>query len=224
MYGHVATHVCMHATRCIQVDTMFAPPGTDLLLGSTKQRQIVLWQHNSMGAYRTFRKHDDWVEAVVVVKPAPAPDAEPDAEPPEEEIYSAGADGKVLRWALDVEQNCDIYQCVEEYQVHQKNIYCILYSPSLDCLITGGEDATIQLHYLSGVVPTFNEVPLPTYFADHEGRIAGLALIGSGGTLLASISADKTLRTWDLTSMKPLAVRRGRRCGRATGHGGVRTA
>lgn len=189
----------------------------------------------------------------MVVMPAPSPDAEPDAEPPGEEIYSCGADGKVLRWALDVEQNCDIYQCLEEYQVcdtwtnlaprvrlqllllqlqfvivqfpiemaclcrigsgchclghqvvphrkpdqhltashfcmcrqlarqgatavmllvlasddraglacctavlacflqvHNKNIYCILYSSTLDCLITGGEDATIQLHYLSG--------------------------------------------------------------------------
>lgn len=154
------------------------------------------------GVHRIFRKHEDWVEAVIVVRPSTT--AGTDAEPVADEIYSCGADGKVLRWQLDVEQNCDIYQCVEEYQVHEKNIYAILYSPALDCLITGGEDATIQLHYLSGVVPTFNEVPLPTCFSDHEARVTGLALLGNN--ILASISFDKTLRTWDLTTMKPLSV------------------
>jgi hypothetical protein len=29
-----------------------------------------------------------------------------------EEIFSAGADGKVLRWQLDAEENCDIYVCI----------------------------------------------------------------------------------------------------------------
>lgn len=31
---------------------------------------------------------------------------------PCEEIFSAGADGKLLRWQLDAEQNCDIYECI----------------------------------------------------------------------------------------------------------------
>ena len=48
--------------------------------------------------------------------------------------------------------------------MHDKNIYCILYNEQLDCLITGGEDRTIQLHYLGGIIPTFNDVPLPTSF------------------------------------------------------------
>ena len=28
------------------------------------------------------------------------------------EIFSASADGKVLRWQLDADENCDIYECV----------------------------------------------------------------------------------------------------------------
>lgn len=31
-------------------------------------------------------------------------------------------------------------------------------------MTTGGEDKTIRLHYLSRVVRTFNDVPLPTMF------------------------------------------------------------
>lgn len=52
-----------------------------------------------------FRKHEDWVEALVVVHTTVH-------EQPCEEIFSAGADGKLLRWQLDVEQNCDIYECI----------------------------------------------------------------------------------------------------------------
>ncbi len=54
------------------------------------------------------------------------------------------------------------------------------------------------------MVPTYNDMPLPTDFTDHEGRVSGLALLK--GNLLASISFDKTLRIWDLTTMKPVAV------------------
>lgn len=52
-----------------------------------------------------FKKHDDWVEALAVVTTTLT-------EQPIEEIFSAGADGKLLRWQLDVEQNCDVYECI----------------------------------------------------------------------------------------------------------------
>lgn len=39
---------------------------------------------------------------------------------------------------------------------------------------------------------------------DHESRVTGLALLK--GNLLASCSFDRSLRVWDLTTMKPLAV------------------
>lgn len=48
--------------------------------------------------------------------------------------------------------------------MHDKNIYAIVYSKQQNCLITAGEDSTIQLYYLSGDVPTYNDVPLPTCF------------------------------------------------------------
>ncbi len=59
----------------------------------------------------------------------------------------------MLRWQLDAEQNCDVYVCMEEWQLHSKNIYCMVYSPSLNCLITGSEDNTIHLHYLHSKSP-----------------------------------------------------------------------
>ena len=84
---------------------LFAPLDTDLLLGATKQHQLVIWQHNPTGAYRAFKKHNDWVESLIVVNTMVNGQSC-------EEIFSAGADGIVLRWQLDQEQNCDIYQCI----------------------------------------------------------------------------------------------------------------
>ncbi|KAG1651980.1 hypothetical protein FOA52_006100 [Chlamydomonas sp. UWO 241] len=52
--------------------------------------------------------------------------------------------------------------------MHEKNIHAMVYSEDLECLITGGEDCMIQLYYLNQVVPTYNDVPLPTCFKDHE--------------------------------------------------------
>ncbi|KAF5833397.1 WD40-repeat-containing domain protein, partial [Dunaliella salina] len=180
-----------------KVSHMFAPPHTDLLLGATRQRQLVIWQHSRNAAYRMFREHSDWVEALVVVQTTLH-------EKPVEEIFSAGADGKLLRWQLDAEQNCDIYECIEEIPLHKRNIYAIVFHQEQNCLITGGEDTTIQLYYLSGEVPTFNDVPLPTSFTDHEARVTGLAMLKNH--MLASISFDRTIRIWDLSNMKPVSV------------------
>jgi hypothetical protein len=35
-----------------RVTHLFAPLGTDLLLGATFKRQLVVWQHNKQAAYR----------------------------------------------------------------------------------------------------------------------------------------------------------------------------
>ena len=40
----------------------------------------------------------------------------------------------------------------------------MVYSEELECLITAGEDCSIELYYLSQEVPKFNDVPLPTCF------------------------------------------------------------
>lgn len=58
-----------------------------------------------MGGYRAFKKHDEWVESLVVVNTVVN-------KHNCEQIFSAGADGMVLRWQLDMEQNCDVYECI----------------------------------------------------------------------------------------------------------------
>lgn len=158
-----------------RISSLYAPMGTDMLLGATRQRQLVIWQYNKMAAYRwvqyswlygmggcgrergagswqwaagrewcgpgldgpgfdvcwlhsrpcscktaptamlkprfrsMFRKHEDWVEALAVVSSTLGDGT------PCDEVFSAGADGRVLRWQLDVEENCDIYECIVSF-------------------------------------------------------------------------------------------------------------
>eukprot|EP00201_Polytomella_parva_P021851 CAMPEP_0175043714 /NCGR_PEP_ID=MMETSP0052_2-20121109/3361_1 /TAXON_ID=51329 ORGANISM="Polytomella parva, Strain SAG 63-3" /NCGR_SAMPLE_ID=MMETSP0052_2 /ASSEMBLY_ACC=CAM_ASM_000194 /LENGTH=378 /DNA_ID=CAMNT_0016306845 /DNA_START=48 /DNA_END=1181 /DNA_ORIENTATION=- len=48
------------------VSLLFAPDGTEILLGASKQRQIILWQFNRMGAYRIFKNQSAWLEGMIV--------------------------------------------------------------------------------------------------------------------------------------------------------------
>lgn len=64
--GGLVTQLCCACLRCFiastaqesngldryNIDYMYAPPGTDMLLGSSRQRQLIMWQYNHMGAYR----------------------------------------------------------------------------------------------------------------------------------------------------------------------------
>lgn len=88
--------------------------------------------------------------------------------------------------------------------LHNTNILCATYDPELDCIITGGDDSRIQIHYMDGHVPMDGETELPTSFEAHTERVTGLAIMEDG--ILASVSHDKTLRTWKLSKMKPLQV------------------
>ncbi len=51
-----------------------------------------------------FQRHADWVECLLVVRKGD--------EPGGEHIYSGGADGRVLHWRQDVEQQCDVFNAV----------------------------------------------------------------------------------------------------------------
>ncbi len=104
------------------------------------------------------------------------------------------AAAQVLRWQLDLEQNCDVFVCVEEWALHTKNIYCMVYSPQLNCLITGSEDNTIHMHYLHS-----------EWGGERQGASAGLSP-GAGQRLRAvhgepapglRCTAGAAIRLWD---------------------------
>ncbi|GMH37514.1 hypothetical protein BSKO_05387 [Bryopsis sp. KO-2023] len=176
------------------VNLMFVPPKTDLVMAATREKQIVVWRYNRSGAYRVFRNGDEWVEHVLIIPIGTGAGYQ--------RIFTCGTNGRLLHWKLDAEQNCDVYHAEDDTISHGSTILCATFDPQMECIVTGAEDACIRVHYLDGHVPMDGDTPLPTFFDTHTNRITGLAILEDN--VLASVSYDKSLRTWNLFQMKPL--------------------
>lgn len=93
----------------------------------------------------------------------------------------------------------------EEVPMSSCSIICLLYLRDSQCLVAGCDDGLIHVHYLNGHVPMANDHPLPTTLAGHEAKIIGLVQLADG--LLLSASHDRSMRVWDLATMKQVHVR-----------------
>ncbi|KAL3157712.1 hypothetical protein ABBQ32_012143 [Trebouxia sp. C0010 RCD-2024] len=122
----------------LHVTQLRQPPGSDVVIACTAKRQLMLWRPNPGAAFRTFTARPTWMEAVLVV---PQPDSEPSI------VFSACADGHVLRWELDADLNADSYKVGEEMPLHDSNVLAMVYSQDLDALITASQDTTIRIHW-----------------------------------------------------------------------------
>lgn len=171
------------------IQKLHQAPGTDVVIGMTAQRQLVLWRYNPSAAHRVLNGHRDWVECLTVVR------RDEDGGTPN--VFSAGSDGLIFRWQPNSELNTDLYTCQDQLSGHEASIMCITYSDELDMLVTGSEDTTIRLWPLAQQVvePDTDEEDL-LVLAGHEGRVTGLACCGEH--VLASVSHDMTMRFWDL--------------------------
>jgi WD40 repeat protein len=97
----------------------------------------------------------------------------------------------------------------EDTPVADCNVLCLLHLPEQHCIVSGCEDGTIKLNYLDGHAASSTSgerdaVQLPTVLTGHEGKVTGLAALPGG--LVLSCSEDRSLRVWDLRTMKQLHV------------------
>jgi WD40 repeat protein len=97
----------------------------------------------------------------------------------------------------------------EDIPVADCNVLCLLHLPEQHCILSGCEDGSIKLSYLDGHVAGSSTgerdaVQLPTVLTGHEGKVTGLAALPGG--LVLSCSEDRSLRVWDLRTMKQLHV------------------
>eukprot|EP00775_Hariotina_reticulata_P004041 gene4041-4288_t len=193
------------------VDLLYAPPGSDLVLAGTTKRQLVVWQYNPHGAHRVMCGHEDWVEGLHIGNAG--------HDITDQRVFSFSADGHVCMWELDAEQNCDVYKVVEDVAAAECNVLCLLYLAEQQCIVCGCEDGDIRLHYLDSRMPSFagDGSILPSKLSDeewlglhavaapgHQGKVSGLAELPDH--LLLSCSDDRTLRVWDLGTMKQVHV------------------
>jgi WD40 repeat protein len=95
----------------------------------------------------------------------------------------------------------------EDTPVADCNVLCLLHLPDQQCIMSGCEGGSIKLNYLEGHAAssaTGDAVQLPTVLTGHEGKVTGLAALPGG--LVLSCSEDRSLRVWDLRTMKQLHV------------------
>ena len=86
---------------CLEATVVVWSPFDDL-------RQFADHLYPTYAQHSMFREHTGWIEAMAVVQTTLN-------DRTVEEIFSAGADGKLLRWQLDTEQNCDVYECIVSF-------------------------------------------------------------------------------------------------------------
>ena len=235
------------------------PDASDVLVGLSSQRQLVMWQFNPCAAQRVLTGHADWVEALCVVERSMAYDSHAEGgnwgkiaaadvgddgggggepadglpggrkRPRETIVFSAGADGVLLRWQPSPELNTDVYTCVEELAGgHRGGILCLAHCAELDLLLTGSEDASVRVWHLdgreelgaqtaarnkrreqrgleppAGPAGRDNPTKVPDVLLGHEGQVSCLAALE--GAVLASAGADCSLRFWDLRTRHEIA-------------------
>jgi WD40 repeat protein len=108
-------------------------------------------------------------------------------------LAAAGSDGNVH--LLEAETLAEISQ----WAAHSPTVMALCTLPN-GCLATGGRDARIRIWDLTSASPTLKQE-----VAAHHYTIYDLAL-HPGGDLLLSASMDKTLKLWDLETMRLLRV------------------
>ena len=187
-------------------------PGTDTVVGVTTSRQLVVWQYNPRAAARVLCAHTDWIEGMCIVR------ARSEHGEGEISVFSAGAEGSVLRWGLNPQLNTDWFLSQdEELYGHEGAILCLVYAPQIHAVLTGSDDCTIRVWYLDdqggasgsgGALPEAGVSATATVdrgnpgddsqhiLALHEARVNALAL--AGDEVLVSVSQDQSLAFWDL--------------------------
>ncbi|KAK9840413.1 hypothetical protein WJX74_009520 [Apatococcus lobatus] len=118
------------------------PCGSEVVLAATQSRNLVLWRYEPFAAFRTFMASGGGVECIQCLY---------DEDGYMTHLFTAMLGGQVLSWALDLEQNLEVYRVQEEFKLHNKPIVAMCYSLELDCLITASEDSTTRVHYLGRV-------------------------------------------------------------------------
>ncbi|XP_024530233.1 uncharacterized protein LOC9659693 [Selaginella moellendorffii] len=119
------------------------------------------------------------------------------------EIYSAGADGSILKWKPSPGNNCDSWTMHEYAPPCGSAVLCMIHDPTSDVLVTGSEDCKIRIWNLD-TQPTVSrcqvaggEVTGPDVLRGHEAKIVGLCVHNEEGMQYSPPRDEGEIAMWD---------------------------
>lgn len=173
----------------------FSPQGDHLVTGSYDQ-SVKIWDIATGKCLDTLQKHTNRVWSVAF-------------HPQGKLVVSGGDDHAIKVWELQRGK------CIKTLQGNSNAIYAIAYSDQSDrrnLLASGHEDQTIKLWNLNINAPQTLEPDLQPFqvLRGHSDRILSVAF-SPNGQMLASGSADRTIRLWNPHTGKSLKTLQGHR-------------
>ncbi|ETO05532.1 hypothetical protein RFI_31865 [Reticulomyxa filosa] len=129
---------------------------------------------------------------------------------------SSSSDNTIRFW--DIKKNKQF----KIFNGHTKGVYCIEFSPFNDCkyLCSGSGDKTIRLwdveesesvHVFNGHTDSVWCLDISPLRSNNKNESNHIGIIGGNGYTICSGSNDKTIRVWDIETIKQLNVFRGHR-------------
>jgi len=156
----------------------FSPKG-DLLTSGSYDQTVKIWHIDTGKCLDTLEKHTNRIWSV--------------AFHPQGHLIASGGDDHAARvWELQTGQ------CTKTFQGHSNAIYGIAHSWQQNLLASGHEDETIKLWDINLNAPQGLKVDLQPFriLHGHSNRVFSVAF-SHNGQLLASASADRTIKLWN---------------------------
>jgi small GTP-binding protein len=154
----------------------FDPQGGTLASGST-DNTVKLWEARSGNLLRTLQGHQNSVYSVAF-------------NPQGGTLASGSSDQTVKLWETHSGK------LLRTLKGHQAAIYGVTFDPQGGTLASGGKDSTVKLW----------EARSGKLLRTLEGHTGAVAIVATDGRLLASKSADQTIRLWSCETWETVAI------------------
>ncbi|MEL6927111.1 MAG: NB-ARC domain-containing protein [Cyanobacteria bacterium J06600_6] len=174
-----------HANAVLSV--VFSPQG-NLLASSSIGHKIRLWNINTGECVKVFTGHSNMINSIAF-------------HPQGHSLASGSYDQSVRLWDIVT------HQCLKTWQGYSNQTLVVTFSPDPKLLVSGGHDTKIRLWDIE------TEQTVQT-LQGHENWVFSLAFVSAAnrvGTknnarILASASADKSIKLWNLDSGQEIAT------------------
>ncbi|KAJ3070743.1 hypothetical protein HDU98_006242 [Podochytrium sp. JEL0797] len=157
--------------------TSLAYTSTNTLISGAYDGCLKLFNADSGKCVRSFNAHDLSVWAIAT-------------EENSGRFFSAGSDGKIKVWNLDASVEGG-EECIKTLTDHQRKVYSLQVSNSR--LYSAASDGKIKIW-------STDTLTCETTIQAHTDCINSIVLVDNDPTKMISVSSDRTVKLWDLTT------------------------